>query len=125
MMKKIIQLVLICSLLIQCDDANTGSQLEGKTFRHLLFSSEEVCRELQESGVLVNCYQIVWFQDKGKMEIVFTDILTRGKYTQLGKKIMIELEYGLESPKNFTFTKLSTGALRLDLNETVWVEADL
>lgn len=55
------------------------------------------------------------------MEIVFTHILTSGKYQQVGRKIRVTLDHGIDSPQHFTFTIISTEKLVLDLDQSAWL----
>lgn len=76
-MKRIIPFLTILALFNQCDDSE--SWLADKRFSNALFASEAECLAFQQHA-FVNCYRSVWFKADGKMEIVFTDILTSGQY---------------------------------------------
>jgi len=125
-MKKYFILLALGTLFLNCSNNDNSEQYEfiGKTYDYLFFETEQECINAQpDPNFFLNCHQEISFIDKGKAEIILTDIPYSVDYTIEKSKIIIH-----SSPNTFEFQNdlifeiLNNSSLKLIDNNTIWNE---
>ncbi|WP_081211706.1 hypothetical protein [Salegentibacter sediminis] len=102
MKKKITFIVFIFLFpLISCNKLSApgkDKQFEGKSYVRLFFNSEEECMAAQPPDFFINCHQQIDFLKDNEVEIMLSDIIWRGTYKVINKKIIISMEPNFEVP---------------------------
>ena len=96
-------------------------QFEGKSYVQLFFNSEEECMNAQPPDFFINCHQQVDFLKNNEVEIMLSDIIWRGTYEVINKKIIISMEPNFEVPSGEIIFLVKNNTLLIKSNDkTEW-----
>lgn len=95
--------------------------LENETFVYLHFKTEKKCLEAQPSDFFINCHSEISFFEDGVAEIILTDIIWRGAYDVIGKKILLTFNDNEEIPKEtLVFQIINDSKIKNLEDNTIW-----
>ncbi|MGY5849457.1 hypothetical protein [Salegentibacter sp. F14] len=125
MKEKIIYIVTIVLLsLTSCNQISAPGQqkqLEDKSYIRLFFNSEKECMDAQPPDFYINCHQQVDFLKNNEVEIMLSDIIWRGSYQVINKKIIISMEPNFEVPSGEIIFEIKNNTLLIKSDDrTKW-----
>ncbi|HEY9185663.1 MAG TPA: hypothetical protein VIM94_10080 [Salegentibacter sp.] len=125
MKEKIIYIVLIILLSLTACNKLSGpgqeKQFEGKSYVRLFFNSEEECLDAQPPDFFINCHQQVDFLKNNDAEIMVSDIIWRGTYEVINKKIILSMEPNFEIPSGEVIFEVKNNTLLIKTDDkTEW-----
>lgn len=95
--------------------------LENETFVYLHFKTEQECLDAQPSDFFINCHSEISFYEDGVAEIILTDIIWRGAYTVIGKKILLTFKNNTEIPnESLVFQIMNEAKIKNLEDNTIW-----
>ena len=96
-------------------------QFEDKSYVRLFFNSEKECMEAQPPDFFINCHQQVDFLENNEAEIMISDIIWRGTYEVINKKIIISMEPNFEIPSGEIVFEIRNNTLLIKADDrTEW-----
>lgn len=124
MKKKITYIAIVLAIFTSCNKLNTPGQekqFENKSYVRLFFDSEEECQDAQPPDFFINCHQQVDFYKDNLVEIMISDIIWRGTYVVVNKKIIISMEPNFEIPSGEIIFEVKNNTLLIKTNDrTEW-----
>lgn len=124
MKKKITYIVIVLTIFTSCNKLTTPGlekQFEDKSYVRLFFDSEEECMDAQPPDFFINCHQQLDFYQDNMVEIMLTDIIWRGTYEVVNKKIIISMEPNFEVPSGEIIFEVKNNTLLVKTDDrTEW-----
>ncbi len=124
-MKNLSIYILLLVLFLGCssDSTFTDSDLIGKTFDHLFFSTLKECRAAQpDPNFFINCHQELEILNQKELTIVLTDIVNQTEYQLRGNLLIIKASNTTEFANDLVFEILDEQTLRRSGANTIWNE---
>lgn len=114
-------LFLMASFCERSEYAKDKYALENETFIFLHFKSEQRCLDSQPTDFFINCHSELKFMENGMAEIILTDIIWRGEYVVINKKVVLTFEDNYEIPdRTLVFEILNKSKLKKADDKTIW-----
>lgn len=114
-------LFLIASFCERDEHPKDKNSIENETFVLLYFKTEQECIDSQPTDFFINCHSEISFFENGLAEIILTDIIWRGEYKVINKKIILTLNDNPEVPEGkLVFEIKNHSKLKKLDDKTIW-----